>query len=126
MTKHKNYFVDFPKFISPKPVYVGNSDAIMAYGYGTVNIEIKVNIKWEWHQLTEVWYISRNLFSISQTLKKGFKFQASKDECFLLRDDRVRMKGVRTVHGSYALQMCVLYPEVSAEVCVAPAEQSLQ
>ncbi|GFQ90983.1 CCHC-type domain-containing protein [Trichonephila clavata] len=60
MTKHKNYFVVFTKFVSPKPVYVGNSDAIMAYGHGTVNIEIKVNIKWERHHLTEVWYVPDN------------------------------------------------------------------
>ncbi|GFQ67360.1 protein shank, partial [Trichonephila clavata] len=96
MTKHKNCFVDFIKFVSPKSVYVENSDAIMAYGQGTVNIEIKVNSKWERHHLTEVWDvpdISRNLFSISQTLKKGFKLQASKYECSLLRDDRVRLKG---------------------------------
>ncbi|GFR24434.1 retrovirus-related Pol polyprotein from transposon TNT 1-94 [Trichonephila clavata] len=131
MTKHKNYFVDFTKFVSPKPVYVGNSDAIVAYGHGTVNIEIKVNSKWEKHHLTEVWYvpdISRNLFSISQTLKRGFKFQASKDECSLLRDGRVRLKGVRTVHGLYALEIRVLYPKVcvAAEVCVASADQSLQ
>ncbi|GFQ75380.1 retrovirus-related Pol polyprotein from transposon TNT 1-94 [Trichonephila clavata] len=131
MTKHKNYFVDFTKFVSPKPVYVGNSDAIVAYGHGTVNIEIKVNSKWEKHHLTEVWYvpdISKNLFSISQTLKRGFKFQASKDECSLLRDGRVRLKGVRTVHGLYALEIRVLYPKVcvAAEVCVASADQSLQ
>ncbi|GFT94233.1 retrovirus-related Pol polyprotein from transposon TNT 1-94 [Nephila pilipes] len=102
----------------------------MAYGHGTVNIEIKISSKWERHHLTEVWYvpdISRNLFSISQTLKKkGFKFQASKEECSLLRDDRVCTKGIRTVHGLYALEMRVLYPEVSAEVCVASADQSLQ
>ncbi|GFQ71153.1 retrovirus-related Pol polyprotein from transposon TNT 1-94 [Trichonephila clavata] len=115
MTKHKKYFVDFTKFVSPKPVYVGNSDAIMAYGHGTVNIEIKVNCKWEKHHLTEVWHAPENLFSISQTLKRGFKFQASKDECSLLRDGRVRLKGVRTVHGLYALEIRVLYPKV----CVA-------
>ncbi|GFW74969.1 CCHC-type domain-containing protein [Trichonephila clavipes] len=28
MTKHRNYFVDFTQFISPKPVYVGNSDEV--------------------------------------------------------------------------------------------------
>ncbi|GFY70181.1 retrovirus-related Pol polyprotein from transposon TNT 1-94 [Trichonephila inaurata madagascariensis] len=36
------------------------------------------------------------------------------------------MKGVRTVHNLYALEMRVLYPEISAEVCVALADQSLQ
>ncbi|GFR30612.1 complement C3 [Trichonephila clavata] len=72
-----------------------------------------------------MWYvpdISRNLFSISQTIKRGFKFQESKDECSLLRDDRVRLKRVRAVHGLYALEMRVLYPKV----CVASADQSLQ
>ncbi|GFU43372.1 retrovirus-related Pol polyprotein from transposon TNT 1-94 [Nephila pilipes] len=132
MTKHKNYFVDLTKFISPKLVYVGNSDAIMASGHGTVNIEIRINNKWEIQHLTELWYvpdISRNLFSISQTLKKGFKFQASKEDYSILRDDRVHMKGVRTVNGIYALEMRGIYapyPEVSAEVCVASADQSLQ
>ncbi|GFX52556.1 retrovirus-related Pol polyprotein from transposon TNT 1-94 [Trichonephila clavipes] len=129
MTNHKNYFVDFTQFNSPKPAYVRNSHAIMAYGLVTVNIEIRINNKWERHHLTEVWYvsdISRNLFSISQTLKKGFKFQASKDECSLLRDHRVCMKGVRTVQGLYALEMRVLHPKVSAEVFVTSADQSLQ
>ncbi|GFS60863.1 retrovirus-related Pol polyprotein from transposon TNT 1-94 [Trichonephila inaurata madagascariensis] len=52
MTKHKNYFVDFTQFNSPKPVYVGDSDAIMAYGHGTAHIrdilskyQIKSNVK---------------------------------------------------------------------------------
>ncbi|GFX39693.1 retrovirus-related Pol polyprotein from transposon TNT 1-94 [Trichonephila clavipes] len=63
MTKHKNYFVDFTQFNSPKTVYVENSDAIMAYGHGILNIEVRINSKWERHHLTEVWYvpdISRN------------------------------------------------------------------
>ncbi|GFS78905.1 retrovirus-related Pol polyprotein from transposon TNT 1-94 [Trichonephila clavipes] len=47
MTKHKNYFVDFTQFNSPKPMYMGNSDAIVAYGHGTLNIEIRINSKWE-------------------------------------------------------------------------------
>ncbi|GFX37422.1 CCHC-type domain-containing protein [Trichonephila clavipes] len=78
MTKHKNYFVDFTQFNSPQPVYVGNSDAIMTYGHGTLNIEIRINSKWERHQLTEVWYvpdISRNLISISQ---EGFQVPSIK------------------------------------------------
>ncbi|GFX39692.1 retrovirus-related Pol polyprotein from transposon TNT 1-94 [Trichonephila clavipes] len=36
------------------------------------------------------------------------------------------MKGVRTVHGLHALEMRVLHPEISAEVCVALAYKSLQ
>ncbi|GFV94467.1 retrovirus-related Pol polyprotein from transposon TNT 1-94 [Trichonephila clavipes] len=129
MTKHRNYFVDFTQFNLPKPVYVGNSGAIMAYGHGSVNIEIRINNKWERHHLTEVWYvpgISRNLFSISQTLKKCFKFQASKYECSLLRNHRVRMKGARAVQGLYALELHVLDSEISDEVCVTSADKFLQ
>ncbi|GFR15713.1 retrovirus-related Pol polyprotein from transposon TNT 1-94 [Trichonephila clavata] len=98
----------------------------MAYGHGTVNIEIKINIQWEGHHLKEVWYvlnISRNLYSICQAPQKRFQVQ---NECSLLRNDRVRMKGVRTVYGLNALEMHVPYLEISAEVCVASAEQSLQ
>ncbi|GFV59392.1 retrovirus-related Pol polyprotein from transposon TNT 1-94 [Trichonephila clavipes] len=36
------------------------------------------------------------------------------------------MKGVRTAQGLYALEMRVLHPEISAEVCVASADQSLK
>ncbi|GFV13704.1 retrovirus-related Pol polyprotein from transposon TNT 1-94 [Trichonephila clavipes] len=36
------------------------------------------------------------------------------------------MKGVRTLQGLYALEMRVPHPEISAEVCVASAEKSLQ
>ncbi|GFR23534.1 retrovirus-related Pol polyprotein from transposon TNT 1-94 [Trichonephila clavata] len=61
MTKHKNYFVDFTKFISLK---LGNSDAITAYRHGTVNIEIMINNKWERHYLKEVWYIPVTLVEI--------------------------------------------------------------
>ncbi|GFV13703.1 CCHC-type domain-containing protein [Trichonephila clavipes] len=39
MTKYKNYFVNFTQFNSSKTVYLGNSDAILAYGHGSVNIE---------------------------------------------------------------------------------------
>ncbi|GFU27984.1 retrovirus-related Pol polyprotein from transposon TNT 1-94 [Nephila pilipes] len=90
MTKHKNYFLDFTKFISPKPVYVGI--------------------------VVQLWLMGMEL----QSLKRGFKFQASKEDCFLLRDDRLCMKGVRTVHDLYALEMHVLYPEVSTEQCRHP------
>ncbi|GFX70937.1 retrovirus-related Pol polyprotein from transposon TNT 1-94 [Trichonephila clavipes] len=127
MTKHKNYFVDITQFNSLSQ-YMWEI-VMQLWLINCVNIEIRISNKWERHHLTEVWYvpdISRNLFSISQTLKKVFKFQLTKNECCLLRDHRVIMKGVRTVHGLYALEMRVLHPEISAEVCVALADQSLQ
>ncbi|GFQ98173.1 retrovirus-related Pol polyprotein from transposon TNT 1-94 [Trichonephila clavata] len=65
--------------------------------------------------------------------KKGSKPKVE-DDAFVCtvegvpENDRVCLKGVRTVHGLYALEMRVLYPKVcvAAEVCVASADQSLQ
>ncbi|GBM04434.1 hypothetical protein AVEN_35602-1 [Araneus ventricosus] len=79
MTSYRKYFLDFKEFPSPKPAYVRNNNAIMAYGQGTVNVDIKVNGKWVSNHLSEVWYVpdvSRNLFSVSHTLAKGFVFRA--------------------------------------------------
>ncbi|GBN69353.1 hypothetical protein AVEN_138741-1 [Araneus ventricosus] len=156
MTSYRKYFLDFKDFPSSKPVYVGNNNAIMVYGQGTVNFDMNVNGKWVNNHLSEVWYVpdvSRNLFSVSQTLAKGFVFRAEGNECSFTRDGHVRLRGIRTVNGLYALKMrvvsrlldsirrherkdllrilfvdplCVVSPEVPAEVCVASADQSLQ
>ncbi|GBN79835.1 Retrovirus-related Pol polyprotein from transposon TNT 1-94 [Araneus ventricosus] len=129
MTSYRKYFLDFKEFPSPKPVYVGNNNAIMAYGQGTVNDDMKVNGKWVSNHLSEVWYVpdvSRNLFSVSQTLAKGFVFRAEGNECSFTRDGHVRLRDIRTVNGLYALKMRVVCPEVPAEVCFASADQSLQ
>ncbi|GBN59850.1 hypothetical protein AVEN_111684-1 [Araneus ventricosus] len=90
---------------------------------------MKVIGKWASNHLSEVWYVtevSRNLFSVSQTLAKGFVFRAEVNECSLTRDGHVCLRGIRTVNGVYALKMRVVCPEVPAEVCVASADQSLQ
>ncbi|GBM37860.1 hypothetical protein AVEN_193379-1 [Araneus ventricosus] len=129
MTSYRKYFLVFKEFPSPKPVYEGNNNAIMAYGQGTVNVDMKVNEKLVSNHLSEVWYVpdvSRNLFSVSQTLAKRFVFRAEGNECSFARDGHVRLRGIRTINGLYALKMSVVCPEVPAEVCVASADQSLQ
>ncbi|GBL75010.1 hypothetical protein AVEN_243807-1 [Araneus ventricosus] len=126
MTGYREYFLDFEEFPSPKPVYVGDNNAIMAYGQGTVKVDMKVNGKWVSDHLSEVWYVpdvSKNLFSVSQTLAKGFVFRAEGNECSFTRDGHVRLRSIRTVNGLYALKMRVVCPEVSSEVCVASADQ---
>ncbi|GBM18108.1 hypothetical protein AVEN_75526-1 [Araneus ventricosus] len=115
MTSYRKYFLDFKEFPSPKPVYVGKNNAIMAYGQGTINVDMKVNGKWVSNHLSEVWYVpdvSRNLFSVSQTLAKGFVFQAEGNECSFTRDGHGR---IRTANSLYALKMCVVCPEVPAK-----------
>ncbi|GFY43190.1 hypothetical protein TNIN_378061 [Trichonephila inaurata madagascariensis] len=84
----------------------------MAFGHETVNIEIRINNKWERYHLTDVWYvpdISRNLFSINQTLKKGFKFQNFKDRCSSRKITRVHMKVWELCRGLYARANRVLH-----------------
>ncbi|GBN35500.1 Retrovirus-related Pol polyprotein from transposon TNT 1-94 [Araneus ventricosus] len=118
MTSYRKYFLDFTEFPSPKPVYVGNNNAILAYGQGTVNVDMKVNGKWVSNHLSEVWYVpevSRNLFSVSETLAKGFVFRAKGNECSFTRDGHVRLRVIRTVNGLYALKMRAIRPEVPAE-----------
>ena len=122
MTRFKNYFVEYEPFDVPKKVYIGNNDAILAYGQGTINVEMKIHGKWERNHLAAVWYvpdISRNLFSIGQTLAKGFEFKASKGECVFVRDNIIRLKGICTDNGLYALKLRVKKPVVSANVCIA-------
>ncbi|GBM48030.1 hypothetical protein AVEN_34360-1 [Araneus ventricosus] len=85
--------------------YVGNNNAIMVYGQGIVNVDMTVNGKWVSNHLSEVWYApdaSRNLFSVSQTLAKGFVFRAEGNECSFTRDGHIRLKGNRIVNGLYA------------------------
>ncbi|GBM33099.1 hypothetical protein AVEN_9640-1 [Araneus ventricosus] len=91
----------------------------MGYGQGTVNVDMKVNGKSIRNHLSEVWHVpdvSRNLFSVSQTLAKGFVFRAEGNECSFTRDGHVLLRGITTVNGLYALKMRVVCPEVPAEV----------
>lgn len=126
MTRFKHYFVEYEPFHVPKKVYVGNSDAIMAYGQGTINVEMKIHGKWERNHLAAVWYvpdISRNLFSIGQTLSKGYELKATKTECQFVKNGVTRLRGKCTANGLYALELRVRQPAVSASVCVAATNE---
>ncbi len=84
MTNRKDYFFSYEPFFAPKEVRVGNSEAILAYGQGIVNVEMMINGRWENNHLKDVWYvpeIDRNLFSVSKTIDKGFSFKAGKNGC---------------------------------------------
>ena len=54
MKRFKNCILDYEPFDLLKKVYIGNSDAILAYGQGTINIEMKINGKWVRNYLTVV------------------------------------------------------------------------
>lgn len=81
------------------------------------------------NHLENVWYvpkIGRNLFSIGQTMKKGFVFSASQDGCVFKKDGIVKLMGKRNHKGLFVLAMQVCLPVIAAEVHIASSKESLQ
>lgn len=77
MTNCEKHFVTYEAFPTPKTVQVGNKEIILAYGKGTINVEMNIKGKWYRNHLQDVWYvpqIGRNLFSISQNID-SLRFQ---------------------------------------------------
>ncbi|KAG8172649.1 hypothetical protein JTE90_009811, partial [Oedothorax gibbosus] len=129
MTRHKEYFSSFESFTPPKEVQVGNNSTILAYGQGVIDVKMKIGGQWIKNYLTNVWYVpevGRNLFSISETISKGYKFEADMKGCWFTRHEKVQLVGKPTTKGLYALEMCVIVPEVAAEIYVASSEESAQ
>lgn len=129
MTSFKEYFLTYEPFCVPVEVRIGNNEIILAYGQGTVNVEMFVNNHWVPNHLTNVWFvpdISRNLFSISKTVDKGFSFEVNQSGCCFKKNGVPRLTGNKTSKGLYALKMKVCMPEVSAEVFIASEEHTLQ
>lgn len=128
MTHGKDYFVDFQEFPTAQPVQVGNSEIIYAIGQGAINVQMQVNGVWKRNHLENVWYvpnISRNLFSIGQTISKGFEFRANGSKCEFLKNGEVRLCGKRTAKGLYELNMSVCKPEIN-QVLAATHADTLQ
>ncbi|KMQ87021.1 integrase core domain protein [Lasius niger] len=129
MTSCERYFATYEAFPTSKAVQVGNKDVILAYGKGTINVEMKIKDNWYRNHLLNVWYVSkigRNLFSISQNIDIGFSFKADRRGCIFIKDGKIRLVGRRTSNHLYALQMRVLVPEKAVEVHVASTESTLQ
>ncbi|GBO19891.1 hypothetical protein AVEN_240191-1 [Araneus ventricosus] len=81
-----------------------------------------VSGKWENNHLSDVWFVpevSRNLFSLSRAVDKGYDFKVDKNGCYLSKDGRVRLAGKRPSRGLYALKLKVLMPEKSVDVLMA-------
>ncbi|GBM36848.1 hypothetical protein AVEN_82838-1 [Araneus ventricosus] len=96
MTPQKEYFLSYESFSSPKDVKIGNNETMFAFGLGTVKVRMLVSGKWENNHLSDVWFVpevSRNLFSVSRAVDKGYDFKVDKNGCYLSKDGRVRLVG---------------------------------
>lgn len=90
---------------------------------------MKIRGKWQQNHLTDVWFvpkISRNLFSISQNVEKGFKFMADESGCQFKKNGETKMIGRKTERELYVLNMRVKIPDVAAEVYIASTYDTLQ
>ncbi|KAK9700733.1 hypothetical protein QE152_g31058 [Popillia japonica] len=122
MTNNKSFFLSYEPFNYPREVQVGNNEIIHAYGEGTINVKMRIHGLWQQNHLKNVWYvpkIGRNLFSIGQTMKKGFLFSANQNGCIFKKDGTVKLRGKRTTKGLFVLDMQVCLPEIDAEVQIA-------
>ncbi|KAK9688319.1 hypothetical protein QE152_g35632 [Popillia japonica] len=125
MTNNKSFFLSYEPFNYPREVQVGNNEIIHAYGDGTINVKMRIHGLWQQNHLKNVWYvpkIGRNLFSIGQTMKKGFLFSANQNGCIFKKDGTVKtvkVRGKRTTKGLFVLDMQVCLPEIDAEVQIA-------
>ncbi|KAG8181569.1 hypothetical protein JTE90_017319 [Oedothorax gibbosus] len=129
MTRHKEYFSSFESFTPLKEVQVRNNSTILVYGQGVIDVKMKIDGQWIKNYLTNVWYVpevGRNLFSISETIGKGYKLEADMKGYWFIIQEKVQLVGKPTTKGLYALEMCVIVPEVAAEIYVASSEESAQ
>ena len=130
MTNVENYFSNFTLFQSPKYIQVGNSEVIKAYGQGDILVDMKIGGQWETNHLKDVWFVpdvSRNLFSVSRSLDRGYHFFATRSGCKLMKEGRTCLTGRRMSHGLYFLDMRFHGPPKAAEALLASSlSNSLQ
>ncbi|KMQ91477.1 zinc knuckle protein [Lasius niger] len=76
-------------------------------GYGTVIVEMLIDGTWKTNHLKVVWHVPdlvRNLFSVTSTLQKGFKFIGDSKECQIIKDNKIYIVG-QTINKLYGLLM---------------------
>ncbi|KAF2896743.1 hypothetical protein ILUMI_09426 [Ignelater luminosus] len=71
MARSKNYFLTYQPLPVPKPIKLGDSSLIYAYGEGTINVEIKVDGVWKKNHLESVWYIIGNRWVLRIKTRPG-------------------------------------------------------
>ena len=68
--------------------------------------------------------ISRNLFSITKIVNKGFSFKVNQSGCCFMKNGVPGLVGNKT--SNYALKIKLCMTEVSAEFFIASKENALQ
>ena len=108
MAINKQDFKEYKEFPVPCNVKMGNGGIIQAFGCGTIPVKVTFR-KWSYETLlTDVWYVPdlcRNLFSVSQAVKKGYTFTIERNICRLVLNGKVKLCGSVTSSGLYKLHM---------------------
>ena len=124
MTFDDSLFASYTSFDEPKPVRVGNNAVILAYGYGSINVEMFVNGKSIPSVLTNVWYVPElgvNLFSLIIAEMQGYSICAENGQIQLTRNGVIAAVGVRQGKSLYKMMMHVVKPHNASKVCLASA-----
>ena len=90
MTANKQHFATYEKFPIPQPIETANKSCILAYGCGSVNVEVYTGKKWSSAMLKDVWYVpdvGRQLFSVRQATKHGNEVTYDSDSVNIRRNN---------------------------------------
>ena len=104
LTFRRNIFQSFDRFSQPNKLHVANGDTVEAVGKGVVQLQVKVNNRWQTVKLTDVWYVpkvKRNLFSVIATQDKNRKssFVSTSRSCYLIVNNKKIVVGTRDNNG---------------------------
>lgn len=128
ITNRSDYFQSYTEYKCPVEVRVGNSSTMKAYGHGKISVKMLVHGIWKNSVMENVLYapeVSRNLFSVSQALDHGSKFNMSNDKCEFTKPTGVVAVGIR--QGNLFRLLCkVILPEVNNPTSVTECMSEVQ
>uniref|UniRef100_A0ABD2WUZ7 Integrase catalytic domain-containing protein n=1 Tax=Trichogramma kaykai TaxID=54128 RepID=A0ABD2WUZ7_9HYME len=128
MTANKQHFSAFKPFSSPISVEVANGDKMLAYGCGSVDIELSVKDEIISAKLSDLWYVpnlGHQLFSVPQAIMHGNKVAFDADGVTVKYNDKVVATGV-LIGSTYIMNMNVCTSRNSVQANLSNTEDVLQ
>lgn len=128
ISANKQHFAIFEKFPIPQRIQTAGNEYILAYGSGSVNVEVYVNNKWLPASLDDVWYVPdarHQLFSIRRATLHGNDVIFDSEGVKILRNRKVIATG-KLVSFQYVMHMRVRTPKSRVEINLATSEELLQ
>lgn len=131
ISPNKHHFVSFTNFCAPEKICLGKKDAVMlAYGHGTINVEVYINNEWENARLEDVWYVpdaSINLFSVKAAASKGFKIILDEETVEIVRKENQKLVATGYLSKElYVLNMHSVNLTSAAQVNLSKENDTLQ